>query len=182
MYPNDVPEDKIQRRFPKVPIDRRAYAFGIDFVTVWFLSSFAGVNWAVKLLVFLFCWLLLRVVVVDKNKGQSLGRWALDMKVINLRFRRVPTLIDLAKREVIVGGCAGLAMLGLNAAFNNPLSFLILCSFLLVECGLAIGDEKYGQAFHDRVTGTVIIGTRRGFSLDIRMKQLWWTFKGRRKR
>jgi hypothetical protein len=91
-------------------------------------------------------------------------------------------VVDLAKRELIVGTCAGLAMLGVNAAFNNPLSFIILCSFLLIECGVAIGDETYAQAFHDRVTGTVIIKTRRGFSLDLRIKQLWRLLKNQRRR
>ncbi len=182
MYPNDMTAGRSGRRFPKVPLDRRAYAFAIDFVSVWFLSSFAGVNWLVKLLVFLFCWLLLRVIVVQANKGQSLGRWALDMKVIDLRFRRVPTVVDLGKREILLGTCAGLAMLGINAVFNNPLSFIILCSFLLIECGSAIGDEEYGRAFHDRMTGTVIIQTRRGFSLDIRVRNFWRILKKQRPR
>ena len=38
MYSEPSPE----RRFPKVPLDRRAYAFLLDFVLIWILSSFSA--------------------------------------------------------------------------------------------------------------------------------------------
>ncbi|MGK7879352.1 MAG: RDD family protein [Crocosphaera sp.] len=163
------------RRFPKVPVDRRAYAFLLDFVTVWFLSSFF--KGLVKDLVFLVVWLILRVIIVEKNKGQSLGSWSFDIKVIDLRFLRVPGLKELAKREAIVGFAAMLAMVGLNINFKNGLSMLIFITPLIIDCGLAIGDEEYNQAFHDRVSNTIVIQTKRGFSLDLRLKKLWKIIK-----
>ncbi|MFM2381199.1 MAG: hypothetical protein RLZZ143_3782 [Cyanobacteriota bacterium] len=36
------PEDNLPQKFPKIPLDRRAYAFLIDFASIWFLSSFAN--------------------------------------------------------------------------------------------------------------------------------------------
>ncbi len=163
------------RRFPKVPIDRRAYAFLLDFVTVWFLSSFF--QGLIKDLVFLVIWLILRVIIVEKNKGQSLGSWSFDIKVIDLRFQRVPGLKELTKREAILGFAAMLAMVGLNINFKNGLSMLIFITPLIIDCGLAIGDEEYNQAFHDRISNTIVIQTKRGFSLDLRLKKLWRIIK-----
>ena len=163
------------RRFPKVPIDRRAYAFLLDFVTVWFLSSFF--KGLIKDLVFLVIWLILRVIIVEKNKGQSLGSWSFDIKVIDLRFQRVPGLKELTKREAILGFAAMLAMVGLNINFKNGLSMLIFITPLIIDCGLAIGDEEYNQAFHDRISNTIVVQTKRGFSLDLRLKKLWRIIK-----
>ena len=163
------------RRIPKVPVDRRAYAFLLDFVTVLFLSSFF--KGLVKDLVFLVIWLILRVIVVEKNKGQSLGSWSFDIKVIDLRFLRVPGLKELTKREAILGFAAMLAMVGLNINFKNGLSMLIFITPLIIDCGLAIGDEEYNQAFHDKISNTIVIQTKRGFSLDLRLKKLWKIIK-----
>ena len=160
--------------FPKVPIERRASAFLIDFVAVWLLSSFAG---SLQWLVFIVAWLGLRVVLVERNQGQSLGRWAMDMKILEERFNRVPGLLPLAKREGIVGLAALLAMWGLNINFRNPLSMMILVVPLLVDCGIALADEQLNQAFHDRIANTIIIPARRGFSLDLRLKKLWGQLK-----
>ena len=96
MYSEPSPE----RRFPKVPLDRRAYAFLLDFVVIWILSSFSAGFWQV--IIFSICWFGLRVVLVERNQGQSLGSWAFDMKVIDLRLRRVPGIVELSKREGIL--------------------------------------------------------------------------------
>lgn len=165
----------ISKRFPKVPIQRRAYAFLLDFVTVWFISSF--VSGIIKYLVFIFVWFALRVILVEKNQGQSLGSWAFDMKVIDARLRRIPGLLELAKREGILGGAALLAMIGLSINIRNGLSMLLLISPLLINCGVALGDEEFSQAFHDRIAATVVIQTRRGFSLDLRLKKLWFLLR-----
>lgn len=164
-------------RFPKVPLERRAYAFLIDFVTVWLISSMAAQNWFFQALVFIFTWFILRVIVVEKNKGQSLGRWALDMKVIDGRFRRIPCLADLAKREAILSLASAIAMIGLNINFANVLSLILLLCPLLADGGFALADEQFQQAFHDRIAGTLVIQTKRGFSLDIRLRKLWLLVK-----
>jgi uncharacterized RDD family membrane protein YckC len=164
---SDKPE---LRRFPKVPLERRVYAFLIDFVTVWLISSLLGVG-ILRYLTFLLTWFILRVLVADRNKGQTLGRWALDLTIID-KSRRVPTLPNLAKREGIIAFLALLAMIGLNIGVLNLLSMLILVTPLVVDCVVALGDEFYAQAFHDQIAKTLIIQTRRGFSLDLRLKKL----------
>lgn len=159
------------RRYPKVPIERRAAAFFIDFATVWFISSFFGI--ALQWLIFLVTWLILRVVIVEKNSGQSLGSWALDMKVIHARFNKIPDLLILTKREGILGIASLIAMIGLSINVSNGISMLLLISPLVVDCGMALADEELNQAFHDRIAETIVIQTRRGFSLDLRLKQLF---------
>ena len=177
-YPEDYPEDESDEleygRFPRVPIERRMGAFAIDFVTVWFISSFFGKSggW----LVFLISWLALRVFVADRNQGQSLGYYALDMKVIDYRYYRVPDLLTLGKREGILGFGAMLASIGLQN-FANGLLLLFLATPLLVDCFLALFDEQLNRAFHDRVAETITIQTERGFSLDLRLKKLFVTIQ-----
>jgi uncharacterized RDD family membrane protein YckC len=173
MYSNQLPPS--ERRFPKVPLDRRAYAFLLDFVTVWFLSSFF--QGFIKDIVFIVVWLILRIIIVEKNKGQSLGSWAFDLKVIDIRFLRVSGLKELTKREAILGFAALLAMIGLNINFKNGLSMLIFITPLIIDCGIALGDEEYNQAFHDKIGNTIVVQTKRGFSLDLRLKKLWKIIK-----
>ena len=158
-------------RIPKVPFDRRAWAFIIDFVLVWILSSLVGTG-LIRWLVFFLAWLALKVLVVVSNQGQSLGCWALDLKVIDFRFKRVPQVVTLIKRESILGGCALLAMIGLEINFANSLTMLLLLGPVIADCALAFTDEELGQAFHDRVADTIIIQTPRGFSLDLQVKKL----------
>ena len=173
MY-EDYREEKIYRRFPKVPIERRIGAFAIDVVTIWFISIFFGQAWW---LIFLFGWLVMRVFFVANNQGQSLGRYALDMKVIHYRFNRVPDLITLAKREGMAGFFAMLASWGLTINFNNGIAMLLLATPMLVDCIPAIFDEDLDRAFHDRLAETIIIQTSRGYSLDIRLKKLLVTIR-----
>lgn len=159
------------RRFPRVPLPRRIAALAIDIGAVGLLSLLFGRQ--AYVVMFIVFWFALRVFVVAQNKGQSLGRWALDMKVINPQFRALPGLLELTKREAIVGLGALLAWIGLvNLSPTNGL-FLVLPIPLLVDCGLAFTDAEYQQAFHDRLAQTVVIQTRRGYSLDIKLRRLF---------
>lgn len=182
MYSDDYydNESSIYRRFPKVPLDRRAYAFLLDFVTVWFISSFF--RGLLKELIFIIVWIGLRIILVEKNRGQSLGSWAFDMKVIDPRFSKIPGLKELGKREGILGGAALLAMVGLSINFRNGLSMLLFITPLLIDCGFALGDEDLNRAFHDRIADTIVIQTRRGFSLDLRLKKLWFIIQDKLKK
>ena len=163
-------ESAIYRRFPKVPLDRRTYAFVLDFMSIWFISSFfRGI---LQGLIFVICWLTSRVILTEKNQGQSLGSWAFDIKVIDVQFSKIPGLVKLAKREGIIVLVELLATIGLKMSFHNGLSMLLLIMPLLVDCGIALGDQNLNQAFHDRIAGTIVVQTYRGFSLDLRLKKL----------
>jgi hypothetical protein len=172
MYDDYKPESNL-RRYPKVPIDRRVGAFAIDFLTVWFISAFFASNLLLQWFVFLFTWLISRVIIAEKNQGQSLGRWALDTQVIDSRFSRLPDLMALGKRELILGCSAALAIAGLQINVRNGLSMLLLLAPLAIDCALAFLDEENNLAFHDRVAETLMIQTERGFSLDLRLKKIF---------
>ncbi|MEL7420977.1 MAG: RDD family protein [Cyanobacteria bacterium J06555_3] len=173
---------KALRRYPKVPMDRRVGAFAIDFLSVWFISAFFASNLFFQWLVFIAVWMILRVIIVDKNQGQSLGRWALDMMVVDPRFDRLPELLALSKRELILGCASALAIAGLQINFRNGLSMLLLLTPLMVDCALAFLDDENNLAGHDRVAETLMIQTERGFSLDLRLKKIFGEIQGRMRR
>jgi len=158
-------------RFPKVPIQRRAAAFLIDFVAVWLVTSLLGGNTASQVLVFTVAWSLLRVVLVAQNQGQSLGRYALDMKVVNANYGKTPGFVDLAKREGLTGFASLLALLGIKIGLRNGVSLLLLAAPLVADFGVAAIDSSLQQALHDRLAQTLVVATRRGFSLDLRIKK-----------
>jgi RDD family len=168
MY-DDYKSESNLRRYPKVPMDRRIGAFAIDFLSVWFISAFFAAN----PFVFLSVWIIFRVVIAEKNQGQSLGRWALDIQVIDPRLARLPDLMALGKRELILGVGAALAITGLQINVRNGLSMLLLLAPVLIDCSLAFLDDEYNLAFHDRIANTLTIQTERGFSLDLRLKKIF---------
>jgi len=165
-------EESLIRRRPKAPVERRAYAFLMDFILVWLFSSLST-NIFIELLIFAVLWLIFRVLIVDRNKGQSLGKWAFDLKIVEQNSNRLPSLLTLTKREGIICLVSFLAMIGLKINFKNFLSMLLLCVPLMIDGFTALTDDEYNRTFHDRLTDTVIVQTKRGFSLDLRLKK-WY--------
>lgn len=155
-------------RIPKAPIWRRSAALSIDTVAVWLISSF--VTGLGGFLLFFFLWFFLRVIIALRNRGQSLGQWLFDMRVVNLEFGKIPGFQKLLQREAIVGLGAFFATTGISNLSPERGWALLAVLPLLVDCGFALGDEVYRQAFHDRIGETLIIQTRRGFSLDLRIR------------
>lgn len=158
---------------PKVSINRRMAAFAIDAFNVWLLTFLLGTHGLVQTLLFLTFWFLSRIVIVYRNQGQSLGRWALDMKVVDSRFMRTPGFQELCKREGILGLFTALAVLSLDGLTSTNAFVLVLMIPLGIDAILPLTDTgRYRQTLHDRIGKTVIIGTRRGYSLDIKLKKL----------
>ncbi|NWF62121.1 MAG: RDD family protein [Fischerella sp.] len=162
-------------QYPRVEFVRRGLAFGIDFLIVWLLSSLLGTSalgiQILQILVFAIAWLVLRVVVVYNNQGQSLGRYALDMRVLEVERGRVPDLQSLLKREAIVGVGALLLSIALNNIIRNPTAILLILP-LAIDCGAAVSDTQLRQTWHDRYARTMIVSSRRGYSLDIKVKRM----------
>lgn len=158
---------------PKVPLERRAAAFCIDLLVVGLLSSLLSNNSVVRSIIFILLWMGMRVIWVTKNQGQSLGRWALDMRVVDLRLNRTPSMYELGKREGILALCAALTVVGIGGLTSRNASVLILLLPLALDvCVALIDSERHPQAFHDRVAQTIIVGSRRGYSLDIKLQYL----------
>ncbi|MBC1238378.1 RDD family protein [Nostoc sp. 2RC] len=168
-----------QKHYPKADIGRRGMALGLDFVVVWLTSSLlgsgnVGIQFA-QILVFVLFWLILRVLVAYNNQGQSLGRWAFDLKVLEVKdgevIGRIPDLQALLKRETIIGLGALLVSIALSNIRANPTAILLVFP-LAIDCGTALSDAQMRQALHDRLCGTFIVSSRRGYSLDIKIKKL----------
>ncbi|WP_341526648.1 RDD family protein [Nostoc sp. UHCC 0302] len=167
------------KHYPKAEIGRRGLALGLDFIVVWLISSLLGsgnigIQFA-QILVFIIGWLVLRVVLVYNNQGQSLGRWAFDLKVLEVEngqvVGRIPDLQALSKREAIIGCGALLVAVALTNIRANPTAILLILP-LAIDCSSAFSDTQMRQAWHDRYAGTFIVSSRRGYSLDIKVKRL----------
>ncbi|MDJ0733442.1 MAG: RDD family protein [Nostocaceae cyanobacterium] len=163
------------QEYPQVGIGRRCLAFGIDFLGVWLVSSLLGSNnlgiQFVQILVFIVGWLILRVIVPYNNQGQSLGRWTFDIKLLEAEWARIPDLQSFLKREMIVGLEALLISIAISNIIRNPTAILLILP-LVIDCGAALSDTRMRQAFHDRYARTMIVSSRRGYSLDIKFKRL----------
>ena len=95
------------------------------------------------------------------------------MRVVDTRFNRTPGFQELCKREGLLGIFTAIAILGLKAITSGNASILILLVPLGGDAIVAIGDTgRYRQTFHDRIGDTIIIGTPRGYSLDIKVRKL----------
>ncbi|ARV59527.1 hypothetical protein BZZ01_13615 [Nostocales cyanobacterium HT-58-2] len=163
------------KHYPRVEFGRRGMALGIDFLFVWIVSSLLGSSQigvqVLQILLFALAWVILRVVVPYNNQGQSLGRYAFDIKVLEVEQGKVPDLQSLLKREGIVGLGALLVAIALNNILRNPTAILLLIP-LAIDCGAALSDTQLRQALHDRYAKTIVVSSRRGYSLDIKVKRL----------
>src|SRR4028119_2483787 len=146
---------------PKVSVGRRAAAFCIDGIAVWLPSLLLATNAIAQTIFFVLLWLILRVAIVRKNQGQSLGRWALDMKIADTRFQRTPGVQELCKREALLGICAALAFAGIAGLTSTNAAVLLLMLPLAIDCSVALTSaERFPPAFPDRLGGRGAVGNR----------------------
>ena len=166
---------------PRSPVWRRGVATAIDAIGCWSLGSMLGPAPHVALFVVL--WWLVRVAVVANNRGQSFGRLAMNIKVIEgedfdltgvergqfeRRSPRVPTLLELTKREGILGGELLLGFISLELLGQINPTALITAAPLATDYAFALLDLDRRQALHDRVIDSIVVQTSRGFSLHIK--------------
>ena len=163
------------RYFPRVPLARRTAAFAIDFTVVGLLSAIAGSS--LFLPVFAIAWFAARIFVVTRNKGQSLGSYAFDIRVVDFTGR-TPLFSELCKREAILGLGSMLAWSGLSATSQANASPLLLILPLLADCSVAFIEPNSRQAFHDQLARTLVVQTRRGYSLDLKLKRVVAQLRG----
>ncbi|MBD2314631.1 RDD family protein [Desertifilum sp. FACHB-1129] len=157
-------------RLPRVPLGRRVAAFAIDFFLVGIASSI--VSGGMSRILFLLLWFGMRVFYVATNRGQSVGRYALDIKLVDARSIKIPLLTDLAKREGLLGIEAMLAWTGFVSLSPTSAWAILLMIPLAVDCGFAFADLDVREAFHDRIASTILLQSRRGYSLDLKVKLL----------
>lgn len=166
---------------PRVPLWRRGVATAIDAVIAGLFSSLLGAGF--ELPVFVLLWLLVRVVIVANNRGQSIGRLAMDIKLVNPRTRRLPTMVELTQREGIVGIEAWLALQGLSLLSQvNPVALLCLAPAIVDGIVTATDESRQQQSFHDRLIGSIVVQTSRGFSLDLKVQRWYRLLRDRTER
>lgn len=164
---------EIVTQLPRAPLARRVAAFCIDAGVIWLVSALLSNNWFLGTLVFLLFWLALRVFLVAKNQGQSLGRWAFNLKVMDARYQRTPGILELFKREGMLALAAALAVRGVTGLTSGNAAVLLLFLPLFLDWVVALVDtDRYQQAFHDQVSKTLVIGAMRGYSLDLKVRWL----------
>jgi uncharacterized RDD family membrane protein YckC len=167
---------RLTTRAPRVPRWRRGCAFAIDFLIAgFFCALLSNENGFGQFITFNFGWLAIRAIVVSSNYGQSPGRWLFDMRVIDARYQRTPLLGELFKREAIAGNGAFLAFVGLTALGSQNAFYLLFLVPIALDVGAAWIEPNDPAAFHDRLAGTAVVATRRGYSLDLKLKK-WVAF------
>lgn len=158
--------------YPKVSTLRRSAALGLDVLFVWLLASLLGSDVVIRFFLFILLWFAVRVLLVAKNQGQSLGRWAFDQRLIHTQLHRTPGLLELFKREGIMGISVFLALIGLSRLTSGNAGILLLWIPLVVDCGTALFDlNRHPQTFHDRMGQTIVVSTQRGYSLDLKIQR-----------
>lgn len=159
------------RRAVPPPLWRRGVALGIDAIAVGLISSIAGGSWLAQGIFFVIGWLVMRVVLVSRNRGQSLGRWAMDMRILDAVRGGSPTLMTLTQREGGLAIATFLAFWGITHLSPTTAWALLLLIPLGVDAGFAYSDPTGSLTFHDRYARTFIAETRRGYSLDQKVQQ-----------
>lgn len=164
--------DPLYLRAPRVPLWRRGCAFALDSLVAWSLcATLGGDSGVARFVAFALTWATMRIVVPASNFGQSPGRWAFDMRVVSDRNNRTPGLFEFAQREAIAGLVMFLALTGFFNLGSRNAFYLILLLPLGIDVGVAWFDPVDPSAFHDRIAATRIVATRRGYSLDLKVKR-----------
>lgn len=167
------------QHYPKAELNRRGMAWTLDFLGVWLISATLGsgqigVNFT-QIFVFILAWLILRVIIVYNNHGQSLGRWAFDLKILEVVngeiVNRIPQLRALFIREGILCVLSLLVAIALGNIIANPTAILLILP-LVIDGSAAFSDTQKQQTRHDRYAKTVIVSSQRGYSLDLKIRQL----------
>ncbi|AFY70525.1 RDD domain containing protein [Thalassoporum mexicanum PCC 7367] len=156
-------------RFSLAQMGQRTAASGIDIVVCLMLSSLLEALVGIDVvssggeLIFCFVWLFGRVLVPTRTQGQSIGRWAMNLRVVDVEFGKTANVIALARREATIL----IAMLIWIASLDSLTGAVILALVpVVVDIAPAFVDIDRRQALHDRIGGTIVINSRKGFELE----------------
>ncbi|MFN3926922.1 MAG: RDD family protein [Pseudanabaenaceae cyanobacterium] len=162
-------------RYPLAPILHRGAALGIDLLACTLLAQlieailFGSItNGLVGYLIFGGLWLFFRVLVVNKSGGQSFGRWLMSLRAIDSEYGKTASLSALFWRELLIVAC----LLFLINTFSTTLVVFTWLP-LAADALFAQVDILKRQTFHDRIAGTIVIFTRKGFELDRKIMGLF---------
>jgi len=166
--------DPAYARYALAEVSQRLGALLLDLLSIWFLTELVealiGVTDSSLLGLTLFClmWGIFRVLVVNRNQGQSFGRWLMSLRVVDYMYGKTAGVAALVRRELVI----------LVAAFfflETLTTTLVVFSWLplVFDIAFAIADSEKRQSFHDRLSGTIVIQSRKGFQLDQRLTRIF---------
>jgi uncharacterized RDD family membrane protein YckC len=161
-------------RYPLATVNQRLGALIVDFLSCWFISeltvsilSIAPDN-PLHLFIFISTWFVFRVFIAARAQGQSFGRWLISIRVIDAEYGKTAGLGAFMKREIFVFVCA----IFLIKTITSTLIVFAWIPFV-ADAAFAIVDNEKRQAFHDRISGTISIQTRKGFAIDEKLGKLF---------
>jgi uncharacterized RDD family membrane protein YckC len=165
--------DPAYNRLAIAQIGQRLGATLIDFVAYQFLAQLIQaligiVDGTLNIFIFALVWFFFRVLVVSKAQGQSFGRWLLSTRVVDLNYGKTSGIVDLIKRESVI-------FFGIVLLLSTFTTTLIVFAWLplAVDIIFAIADPVKRQMLHDRLGGTIVIVSRKGFELDRKLSKLF---------
>lgn len=161
-------------RYPLATVNQRLGALIIDFLSCWFISELIQSLLSIAspsplgFVTFAVTWFIFRVLVAARGQGQSFGRWLLSIRVIDAEFGKTAGFAAFFKREIFVF----VSSLSLIATITSTLIVFAWIPFA-ADAAFAIVDNEKRQAFHDRISSTISIQSRKGFDLDQKMGKLF---------
>jgi uncharacterized RDD family membrane protein YckC len=161
-------------RYPLATVNQRLGALIVDFLSCWFISeltvSILSIDPAnpLHLFIFISTWFVFRVFIAARAQGQSFGRWLISIRVIDAEYGKTAGLGAFMKREIFVFICS----IFLIKTITSTLIVFAWIPFV-ADAAFAIVDNEKRQAFHDRISGTISIQTRKGFAIDEKLGKLF---------
>lgn len=161
-------------RYPLATVNQRLGALIVDFLSCWFISeltvSILSIDPAnpLHLFIFISTWFVFRVFIAARAQGQSFGRWLISIRVIDAEYGKTAGLAAFMKREIFVFICS----IFLIKTITSTLIVFAWIPFV-ADAAFAIVDNEKRQAFHDRISGTISIQTRKGFAIDEKLGKLF---------
>ena len=161
-------------RYPLASVNQRLGALIVDFLSCWFISeltlSLLSVTSSnpLRLFTFVVTWFVFRVFISARSQGQSFGRWLMSIRVIDAEYGKTATIGAFIKREALVFICSIFLIETITSTF-------IVFAWIpfAADAAFAIVDEEKRQAFHDRISSTISIQTRKGFQIDQKLGKLF---------
>lgn len=157
---------------------QRNAALIVDFITCAFLGQLIEAllglsNSGLGLIIFGIAWLINRVVIAGKNQGQSLGRWLLSIRVVDMTYGKTAGVLELLKRESVIYLGMAFVLAGFSSGgLTNTISLFALIP-IIADGVIALADSEKMQTLHDRLAGTIVIVCRKGLQLDQKITKLF---------
>lgn len=161
-------------RYPLASVNQRLGALIIDFLSCWFISeltlSLLSITSSspLRFVTFLVTWFVFRVFIAARAQGQSFGRWLMSIRVIDAEYGKTAGFGAFFKREIFVFICS----LFLVETITSTLIVFAWIPFV-ADAAFAIVDNEKRQAFHDRISSTISIQSRKGFAIDQKLGKLF---------